>query len=573
MSNKSEFQVVGQNKLALFTLKLHRGEGKTLIAMNWKKNKPPDDFAGFAIEYKEPDGNRFFPLKNRIGFESPKIKAAPNSLSTRLAPIQKFRWVHFPFNADKPGNFVYRVSPVFINEFDELSYGEFQEASIVLKRETYPNQLNVAFTRGFVSSQAFVDRFESQGAISILLPSKANKGLTFKPSHSKTDDALKWMGFEAREEILGLLDKAISDPISKVNVVAYDLNEPEIVTRLEQLKSRLKIIIDDDGPHGAQGSAENEAEKLLKKSAGVNNVKRQHMGKLQHNKTIVVEATNIKAAVCGSTNFSWRGLYVQSNNAVIVYGEEAIKPFLEAFDNYWTNNSPAGFGTTNSATITDLGLNGIDAKISFSPHSANNALLSSIADDIEKNTTSSLFYSIAFLYMTPGSIKEAIKNVSSKNNIFSYGVSDKKVGGLDVHKPNGNISPLYPAALSKNVPEPFKSEPTGGGGTRMHHKFIVIDFDQPAARVYLGSFNFSKAADTSNGENLLVIRDRKIAVSYMIDLLCLIDHYHFRVAQNEAKKAKKKLILNKPPRSANEIPWWSEYYTDNTKIQDRILFS
>jgi len=573
MSNKSEFQVVGQNKLALFTLKLHRGEGKTLIAMSWKKDKPPDDFEGFAIEYQEPGGNRFYPLKNRLRFESPKKKVSANSFSTRLAPIQKFRWVHFPRNADLPGEFVYRITPVFMNEYDELSYGEYQEAAIVLKRETYPSQLNVAFTRGFVSSQAFVDRFESRGAISTLLPSIANTGLTFKPTHPETKEALEWMGFEARSEILELLDKAISDPGAQVYVVAYDLTEPEIVTRLEKLKSRLKIIIDDDGPHGAQGSAENEAEKLLKKSAGVNNVKRQHMGKLQHNKTIVVEGTNIKAAVCGSTNFSWRGLYVQSNNAVIVYGEEAIKPFLEAFDNYWTNNSPAGFGTTNSATIIDLGLNGIDAKISFSPHSANNALLSSIADDIEKNTTSSLFYSIAFLYMTPGSIKAAIKNVSSKNNIFSYGVSDKKVGGLDVHKPNGNISPLYPAALSKNVPEPFKSEPTGGGGTRMHHKFIVIDFDQPTARVYLGSYNFSKAADTSNGENLLLIRDRKIAVSYMIDLLCLIDHYHFRVTQNETRKAKKELKLTKPPRSANDIPWWSEYYTDEIKIKDRILFS
>lgn len=165
----------------------------------------------------------------------------------------------------------------------------------------------------------------------------------------------------------------------------------------------------------------------------------------------------------------------------------------------------------------------------------------------------------------------AIKDVSSRDNIFSYGVSDKKVGGLDVHKPNGNISPLYPAALSENVPEPFKSEPTGGGGTRMHHKFIVIDFNKTNARVYLGSYNFSKTADTKNGENLIVIRDRKIAVSYMIDLLCLIDPYHFRVTQKET--AKKELILSKPPRSADDIPWWSEYYTDEIKIQDRTLFA
>ena len=42
---------------------------------------------------------------------------------------------------------------------DELSYGEPQEAAIELRRETYPGKLNVTFTRGFVSSQAFVDRY------------------------------------------------------------------------------------------------------------------------------------------------------------------------------------------------------------------------------------------------------------------------------------------------------------------------------------------------------------------------------------------------------------------------------
>jgi hypothetical protein len=45
-----EFQVSGQNATALFTLKLHRGEGMALLAMNWKKGKPPDNFVGFAIE-------------------------------------------------------------------------------------------------------------------------------------------------------------------------------------------------------------------------------------------------------------------------------------------------------------------------------------------------------------------------------------------------------------------------------------------------------------------------------------------------------------------------------------------
>ena len=95
----------------------------------------------------------------------------------------------------------------------------------------------------------------------------------------------------------------------------------------------------------------------------------------------------------------------------------------------------------------------------------------------------------------------------------------------------------------------------------MHHKFVVIDFDKPTARVYLGSYNFSIPADKKNGENLLVIRDRRIAVSYTVEALRIFDHYHFRVTQQEAKKAKKTLELAKPPRRAGEKPWFPEDYT------------
>ena len=132
------------------------------------------------------------------------------------------------------------------------------------------------------------------------------------------------------------------------------------------------------------------------------------MGKLQHNNTIVVNGPKVKAAVCGSTNFTWRGFFVQSNNALILRGKSVVWPFLAAFDNYWNNETPAKFGATGSAKWTDLGLAGINAKVAYSPHSGSNALLQSIADDIRDKTTSCLFYSLAFLYQTPGVIQDAI---------------------------------------------------------------------------------------------------------------------------------------------------------------------
>src|SRR5438128_11739350 len=110
-----QFEVSGTNAAALFTMKLHRGDGMSLVAMNWKTDKPPKDFVGFAIEYKEPGGQRFYALKNRLSFPDNAGDVNPNRLSTLQSPIQKFRWLHFPRNAELLGDFRYRVTPVFMN--------------------------------------------------------------------------------------------------------------------------------------------------------------------------------------------------------------------------------------------------------------------------------------------------------------------------------------------------------------------------------------------------------------------------------------------------------------------------
>src|SRR5262245_48318254 len=566
----SDFQVTGKNPNAPFTLKLHRGDGMTLLGMNWKSGKPPKDFVGFAIEYKPPDEDRFFPLNNRIAFAGADGSVNPNTLSTLLSPIQKFRWVHFPRNANLDGEFLYRVTPMFMDEDDRLSQGRQQEAGIELRRETFPGQLNVTFTRGFVSSQAFVDRYEKFGKFTTLIPGKAAEGLKFKATHPKADEALAWMGFEAREVILNTLDIAIKDK-AEVRVVAYDFNLPEILERLEQVGKRLKIIIDDSKDHGETKSDESQAAESREKSAGKANVKRQHMVNLQHNKTIVVDGRTIQRVIFGSTNLSWRGFFVQANNALVTEGSKPVKLARAAFDNYFDNADT--FKDSDSAKLTDLGLKDIDARVAFSPHSKSNSLLKRIGEDISANTTSCLFYSLAFLSITPGVIKEAIKKVTKTSEIFAYGISDKKTGGIDLHKPDGNVAPVFASALDKNIPAPFNKEPTGGGGNRMHHKFVVIDFDKPSARVYLGSYNFSIPADEQNGENLLLIRDRRVAVSYTIEALRIFDHYHFRVAQKEAKKARKTLKLAKPPRKPGEKAWWEEDFTNARKIRDRELFA
>jgi len=72
---------------------------------------------------------------------------------------------------------------------------------------------------------------------------------------------------------------------------------------------------------------------------------------------------------------------------------------------------------------------------------------------------------------------------------------------------------------------------------------------------------------------LLLIRDRRIVVSYMIEALSMLDHYHFRVTQLKAKEKNRKLELAMPLRKAKEKTWWADYYSLARKIHDRELFA
>jgi phosphatidylserine/phosphatidylglycerophosphate/cardiolipin synthase-like enzyme len=585
---QNSFLVTGTNRKAPFILNIHRGDGMVLLAMNWRKGKPPRDFVGFAVEYKEPQQKEFWAVENSIGFPGQrKNKKYPRIPSTQ-APFQKFRWVHFPKNAQKDGQFHYRVTPMFMDEGGALSKGEPQEALVALMRDTIPGKVNVSFTRGYVSSQSFVKNFAPPDrSLSGLIPDKSDLGLKFVAKQKNAAKAHAWMGFEARESVHDLLDEAIKKA-SEVRVIAYDLNLPEILSKLKQLGPRLKIIIDDSGKHADPKSPESVAAAALRKSAGAKNVKRQHMADLQHHKSIAFKGNGVHKVLYGSTNFTWRGFYVQSNNALVVSSKAAADKYFEAFDSYFAAKDAKAFRQSKPAKgWHDLGVPGVDAKVSFSPHSKENGLLDSIAKDIAK-AKSSVFFSLAFLGQTKrGTVGPAIGKAIKSKSVYALGIADARVGehnlGVQVLTPDNKSHVVRASALTGNVPAPFSSEPTGLSGskgyhrgTRMHHKFVVLDFNTDQARVYLGSHNFSVPADGDNGENLVLVKNRTVATSYMIEALRIYDHYRFRTVQedtNKSGKRKTEFTLQLPPSRPGEKAWWLRDWDLAVRSRARELFA
>jgi phosphatidylserine/phosphatidylglycerophosphate/cardiolipin synthase-like enzyme len=567
-----------------FSMKLWRGERMCLLGFDVARPEP--DLVGVAIECRSPGTAEFFPLLNRITF--PGAAAAQGGVTgarkfpSTSAPFQKFRWVHFP-NNPRAGRYTYRATKMHMPAVDVLKKGTQIELDISLDPVTYHDFLDVGFTRNFASSQAFLEKFEEVDDIDKvgkkIIPSSADTGLDFT---KMSGDIYDWLGFEAFALIMGLLTHAVKDPTIQLDVFAYDFNEPDLLAHLEKLGPRVRAIIDDsakekDGVqsgHGAARSAESKVAKRLRVTAGDAHVKRTHFKNLQHHKVFIAKRNGKPFKVlAGSTNFSFRGIYIQANNVLVFDDPEIAGLYGKVFDAAFAD--PSGFSGDALAGKWHLvqAAGKPPIHFCFSPHTSADLSLNPIRGAIDQ-ATSSVLYSVAFLnQIQSGPTKEAFDRLM-KRPVFSYGVSDK-AGALEVRKPDGTIGLVDFAFLAKTAPEPFKSEWSGGKGINVHHKFVVTDFSLPTAKVFTGSSNLAPSGEKNNGDHVIMIEDQRIATGYAIEALRIFDHLHFRSRMKAATSGKKETLSLRLPRAiSGKAAWFEPYYVpDSQRQRDRELFS
>ncbi|BCJ92295.1 hypothetical protein IZ6_30300 [Terrihabitans soli] len=572
-----------------FACKLWRGERMTLLGFD--VDDPEDDFVGFSIECKSPGSSDFVPLFNRIAFEydRPAVEAVDGSrnFDSREAPFQKFRWLHFPWQP-QDGKYDYRVTKMHMPRDGELKRGTQIELDIPLNQVTYEGLVDIGFTRNFASSQAYAEQFGNNPDI---IPEDSEGGLKFKKLNLQNQSGVsvyEWLGFEAYDHIFGFLEEALKDPGVTLDAMAYDLNEPDIVSYLEKFGERLRVIIDDSpNPskgHGAKGSPESISARRLRKSAGKAAVKRTHFKGLQHHKIFITRRDGkAEKVLCGSTNFTFRGLYIQANNVLVFHAKEVAKLFGTMFDIAF-DEDPEEFRshpfskTWHAAHFPDHP----SVHVCFSPHASTDLSLNPIRAAVDQ-ATSSVFYSVAFLgQMTQGPTVEAFARLMERP-VFSYGTVDAR-RSMELRKPDGSIGLVDFAYLARKAPEPFRSEWAGGHGRNIHHKFVVTDFSLPSAKVFTGSCNFSPSGEAKNGDHLIMIEDCKVATAYAIEAVRVFDHLQFRNRmrdtfgkkdnKNTKNKAPKALTLAKPEAISGRPAWFERFYEEDTQRQrDRLLFS
>lgn len=572
-----------------FKLKLWRGERMTLLGFDVETPEP--DFVGFAIECQAPQDSNYVPLRNRIAFsyDRPATEAVNGfrNFDSRDAPFQKFRWIHFPYNP-RDGVYKYRVTKRHMPTDGRLVSGTSLALDIRLEQITYEGLIDIGFTRNFASSQAYVEQFGNEESI---IPSESQNGLKFKKSELRNASGVsvyEWLGFEAYQHIFRFLDDAFKDKELTLDVMAYDLNEPDIVESLERFGDRLRVIIDDSVDyekgektgHGVPSSPESMAAKRLRATAGAQAVRRTHFKNLQHNKVFITRRAGApQRALCGSTNFTFRGIYIQANNVLVFHDPKAAGLFADMFDLAFED--PDEFRSNEFSktwhAVHNPGKPSIH--VCFSPHSETDLSLNPIRAAIDQ-ATSSVFYSVAFLsQMKSGPTIEAFQRLMSRP-VFSYGTVDKR-GSLELRKPDGSIGVVDFAYLARKAPEPFASEWSGGKGRNIHHKFVVTDFSLPSAKVFTGSSNFSPSGEKGNGDHLIMIEDRKVAAAYAIEAARVFDHLQFRNRMRDVfgksdgkRKSPTKIFLAKPTTISGKPAWFEKYYRESSQTQrDRLLFS
>lgn len=546
------------------TFKVYRGEGAALLAFDLAPDLATPDFVGFSIEVRYPGADHWGVLHNRLHFDYPPTPEQPRSFPSTEAPFQKFRWIHVPSEI-LPGVFRYRVTACYMGADGTLSKGVSLENQVSLEAQTISDFVNIGFTRGFASSQAYGDRFNNETRI--LPPPGSAPRAYLDLDMAPFERNYAWLGFEARQLILNVLDQVANDPELTLDALIYESKEPDILRRLEGLGPRLRAIIDDHGDQGAADSCESLSAARL--TAAGAQIQRLHFSSQQHNKVLIVRRAGEAIRVLGgSTNFALRGLYIQANNVLLFDDATVAGKFAEVFDAYWSAPTTFRKHPLSQQWWVVRDQPGSKVSLCFAPHADSALSLDPIATSIEQ-ATSSVLYSIVFLSLINGKVRDALDALMQRS-LFSYGVA-QRTGKLAVRKPDGSVGLLPFGYLASNVPAPFKAEWSGNAGNMVHNKFVVTDFNGANPTVYTGSSNLAGGGEKNNGDHLIRIEDRKIAVVYAIEALRLFDHFHFRV--NASKPgALQTLRLAKPP-AAGQKTWFDAYYSPgHVKARDRELF-
>jgi phosphatidylserine/phosphatidylglycerophosphate/cardiolipin synthase-like enzyme len=521
---------------------------------------------GFAIERTDHTDDERYWLRGFKVFKETAGDVMPGqSVSSLEHPFQTFLWSDF---TAKPGyTYTYRVCAMY-NKPKNLEIRH--QVSVTVKTEEVDTGLHaVFFNRGVAASQAYARRFGN-----------------VEPDKTKPDEPYwPWLSRRLRKAMVQFIDQA-NGPQFALHAAVYEFNCASVLEafkRAADADAEVKIVYDRRGkPYKPQSGRKKrervwEATEEATAAAGLTPymIRRETNSAIAHNKFIVLSRNGQPQEVwTGSTNFTWGGIFGQSNVGHVVRDASVAQAYFD----YWTRLSkdppydkirPANVDATpQPPDVPPPGITPV-----FFPRTDLAMMDWYVAQ--AKRATQSFFITAAFglhknlaevLGRPAGHLRYVLLETDKKGEQIvteDYDVKIAKGSYLDYDL--ARRQPLVRWVRERTTRLNFHVR-------YAHTKFMIVDALTEDPLVVSGSANFSDASVKSNDENMLVIRgDKRVADIYLGEFMRLFNHHYYRyLAQEHGWDLQ-------GGGSVSELKkgdWWTDRYFDPGKpsFKQRQLF-
>ena len=521
---------------------------------------------GFAIERTDHTEDERYWLRGFKVFKDTSFDVMPGQSVISLDhPFQTFLWSDF---TAKPGyTYTYRICAMY-GKPKKIEIG--REVSVLVNTEPVDACLHaVHFNRGVAASQAYTHRFGN------VEPDRAKPDAPYWP----------WLSRGLQEAMLGFIAQA-NGPQFALHAAVYEFN---YAPALEAFKAaadagaEIRIVYDRRGkahvPKPGQKKRYRvwEATEPAAEAADLtpHMIPRETNSAISHNKFIVLSENGQPREVwTGSTNFTWGGIFGQSNVGHVVRDTGVAQAYLD----YWTRLSDdppyAGIRPTNvtaSPQPSDTPPPGITPV--FFPREDLQMMDWYVAQ--AERATESFFITAAF------GLHERLAHVLGQPaDHLRYVLLETDEKGAQINTTDFDVKIAVGSYLDFETSQHqalirWVKERT----TRLNHhvkhahtKFMIIDALTDDPCVVTGSANFSDPSVQSNDENMLIIRgDTRVADIYLGEFMRLFNHHYFRYL---AKKLGWDLQGGGSVAELVDSDTWTERYFDPTKpsFKQRQLF-
>lgn len=292
---------------------------------------------------------------------------------------------------------------------------------------------------------------------------------------------------ERAETRFGGLDETIAADLdaaqSRIDLVVFDLSLPRIGDALVRAHERgvaVRVVVDSENVEKPDVAA------LVGdlQAAGVP-VALDERRAFMHNKFIVIDNVVVWT---GSANFTANDVYRNNNNMLRIIDARLAQNYTAKADDLFAGGGGPGGGSVVIHPILEIG--GAQVRTMFAPDDPITREIIARIDGAQQRIDLLAFAftsdPIAEALVAARGRGLAVRGVMESRNARGSGSDFELVqaGGVDMH--------------------------SDGNCYIMHHKVIVID----GRTVITGSFNFTRAAQDQNDENVLIIDDASLAARY-----------------------------------------------------------